>query len=245
MSRRLCIELHDVAPATWPQCAALLALLDELGGPPLTLLAVPDYHGQGLLGTAPVLVRALRRRLDRGDEIALHGYFHRDDAPPPRDPLAWSRRRVLTCGEGEFAALTQVEAERRIERGRLELAELFGPVRGFVAPAWLTGAAAWQALSASPLAYAATRSTLVELPDLHATAAPAITVSARSPWRRVASRIWLRAMREATARSPLLRVALHPTDAHHPRVLDDWRRALRRLLAEREPMTVARALAQS
>jgi len=245
MSRRLCIELHDVAPVTWPQCTALLALLDELGRPPLTLLAVPDYHGQGLLSAAPALVQALRRRLDRGDEIALHGYFHRDDAPPPRDPLAWARRRVLTRGEGEFAALTRREAERRIERGRIELAGLFGPVSGFVAPAWLTGAGAWQALSESSLAYAATRSKLVELPGLRVTAAPAITVSARAHWRRTGSRIWLRAMCGATAQAPLLRVALHPADAHHPRVLDDWRRALRRLLAEREPMTVARALALS
>jgi predicted deacetylase len=242
MRRELCIELHDVAAATWPQCERLLEVIDELEQAPATLLVVPDYHGNGSLSRAPVLVHALQRRIGRGDEIALHGYLHRDDAAPPRNPCAWLRRRMLTAGEGEFAALPRDEAARRIGCGWHELTDLFGPVRGFVAPAWLNSAGAWHALRESPLQYSATRRTLIVLDDMRQVAAPAITVSARTRWRRAVSRVWLRALCRATARLPLVRVALHPVDAQHPDVIDDWRRALRMLLAQREPVTVSGTL---
>src|SRR5215218_4701026 len=42
-----CIELHDVAPATWPECALILAMLDQIGNIPVTLLVVPNFHGRG------------------------------------------------------------------------------------------------------------------------------------------------------------------------------------------------------
>ena len=242
MRQTLCIELHDVAAATWPHCQRLLELVDELQRPPLTLLAVPDYHGRGSLSRASTLVRALRRRIHCGDEIALHGYFHRDDSPPPRNPGAWLQRRVLTAGEGEFAALPQIEAARRIRHGLHELSDLFGPVRGFVAPAWLSGAGTWQALRESPLQYSATRRALIVLDAARHVPAPVITVSARSRWRRAVSRVWLRALCRTTMHLPLVRVALHPVDAQHPDVIEDWSRALRVLLAQREPVTTSRAL---
>ncbi|HEY0229715.1 MAG TPA: DUF2334 domain-containing protein, partial [Dokdonella sp.] len=115
--RTLCIAVHDVAPATWPQCAALLALLDEFGAPPVTLLVVPDYHHRGRADADIGFRRAIEGRLARGDEIALHGYFHLDDGPPPRTPGDWLRRRQLTAGEGEFAALSDEHAGRRIAAG--------------------------------------------------------------------------------------------------------------------------------
>src|SRR4051794_23039030 len=38
------IALHDVSPATWRECRALLAMLDATGAGPLSLLVVPHYH---------------------------------------------------------------------------------------------------------------------------------------------------------------------------------------------------------
>lgn len=243
MNRRLCIELHDVSPATWPHCQRLLDLVDALGRPPLTLLAIPNHHGRAPLRAAPAVVRGLRRRVDAGDEIVLHGYFHRDDGSAPRSPLAWLQRRVLTAGEGEFAVLARAEAARRIALGASELSALFGTVRGFVAPAWLSSEGTWQALRATPLRYAATRRALVPLAGGAAVAAPALTVSARSRWRRAASRLWLGALQRTTAPQPLLRIALHPLDAEHSSTFDAWRRALRALLDQREALTISRALA--
>jgi len=56
---RLCIALHDVAPATWPQCVRLLDLVDALGAPPVTLLVVPDWHAQGRIDAAAEFCRAI------------------------------------------------------------------------------------------------------------------------------------------------------------------------------------------
>jgi predicted deacetylase len=240
--RTVCIEIHDVAPATWSLCKPLLALVDEFGEVPVTLLAVPNYHDTGGFDRNPGLVRSLQRRIGRGDEIALHGYFHRDDAPAPHTPIDWVKRRVLTAGEGEFSAISRDEAAHRVWQGWSELNRLFAPVRGFVAPAWLCGRDVWDALHESPLEYAATRNALVMLEDLRSIPAPVITASSRSRWRRGLSRVWLRTLSKVTAGSQLLRVALHPADSVHDDVLDDWRRLLRVLLADREPLTKARAL---
>src|SRR6185369_14504453 len=71
----LCISIHDVAPATWADCARLLEALAPLGPLPLTLLVVPDYHRQG--AAVPGWYRhAVERRLEMGDELALHGWNH-------------------------------------------------------------------------------------------------------------------------------------------------------------------------
>jgi predicted deacetylase len=238
----LCIEIHDVAPATWPQCEPLLALVDEFGRPPVTMLAVPNYHDTGGFDRSSSLVRVLQRRVCGGDEIALHGYSHRDDAPPPRTPLGWVTRRLLTAGEGEFSAISRDEAAYRVRLGWNELSRIFFPMRGFVAPAWLSARCAWDALRESPLEYAATRNALIMLKDMRRIEAPVITVSSRSRWRRKLSRAWMHTMSQASVASPLLRVALHPADSLHDDVLDDWRGLLHVLLANREPLTTARAL---
>jgi predicted deacetylase len=242
MTRQLCIALHDVAPATWPLCEQLLGLLDEFGRPPVTLLVVPDFHGRGRVIEAPEISCAIGRLVDRGAEVALHGYFHRDDALSPRAPWDWLKRRILTAGEGEFSALTRSEAADRIDRGWKELNDLFQPVLGFVAPAWLSNDDTWSALRESPLRYATTRHALVVLENMRRIPAQAITISARSRWRRRASRIWLRTLCRATSSAPLVRVALHPVDAQYADVMNDWRDALHMLLDQRTAMTKSQAL---
>ena len=86
MNRGLCIAIHDVAPATWPDCELLLNMLVRLGPPPVTLLVVPDYHGGGRVDSAPWFVRAVNAWVTAGAEVALHGYFHLDPAPAPNIP---------------------------------------------------------------------------------------------------------------------------------------------------------------
>ena len=137
MSNVLCIALHDVAPATWPRCVRLLAMLDEIGARAITLLVVPDFHRRGTIASDAAFIAAIEARLERGDEIALHGYTHVDEAEPPRLPSAWFRRRVLTASEGEFSALDRLNAAHRIAAGRDMLARIGWHVYGFVPPAWL------------------------------------------------------------------------------------------------------------
>ena len=247
MTRQLCIALHDVAPATWPQCARLLDLLDSLGAPPLTLLVVPDWHAQGRVDHAADFLRAIERRRRRGDEIALHGYFHRDDAPAPRTPSAWLRRRVLTAGEGEFADLPCDIAEARIRAGLDLFAQLGWNVDGFVPPAWLASPGTRLALRRIGLRWTSTHTALIALGDgsvdaERRIAAPCLTASPRSAWRRRASRAWLRAGLKLTTQTPLLRVGLHPGDAEHPDLLACWRDVLATVLDQREALTKSRAV---
>lgn len=243
MTARLSIALHDVAPATWPQCARLLDLVDALDAPPVTLLVVPDWHARGRIDAAPDFRRAIDARIARGDEVALHGYFHRDDAPAPRSPGEWLRRRVLTAGEGEFAALDAAAAESRLRAG-LDLLRAQGwRVDGFVPPAWLASAGTRAALRDSGLRWTSTHTALIALGGgAERIAAPCLTASPRSRWRRVASRAFLHAGLRLTARAPLVRVGLHPADADHGELLACWREVLSRLLATRAAITKSQAM---
>lgn len=242
MSGVLCIALHDVAPATWDACRGWLDELDALGAGVLTLLLVPDFHARGGFDTAPAVARALQQRAARGDELAQHGLIHLDRAPPPRTPTAWLRRRVLTAGEGEFAALDEATAALRLARGRDMLGVAGLRVAGFVPPAWLASAGTHCALRAAGYDWTSDHRALYDLGRDARVAAPVLTASPRSAWRRGTSRLWLAAMLRATRGVPVLRVGLHPADVAHPALMHTWRAVLRTLLAERACCTKSAVL---
>jgi predicted deacetylase len=237
----VCISVHDVAPATWTRCAQLLSMLDERGAGPVTLLVVPDFHRRGRIDAHPEFVRAIERRVARGDEVALHGFHHQDDASRPRGPLDWIERRVLTQSEGEFAALGADEARARLERGIALMDALGWPVRGFVAPAWLLGRGARVALSqlssGSRLAYTTTRSGVYRLPDWAYTFSPSLVCTVRSAWRRSMSQALNAATFAVARRGSLLRLSLHPVDAEYAEVMAQWRGWIDRALRTHAPAT--------
>lgn len=245
MSARLCIAIHDVAPATWPACERLLGLVDALGEPPATLLVVPDWHRRGTIDADPAFRRAIDARVARGDELALHGLVHLDEAPPPHRASDRLLRRVLTAGEGEFAALDEATAFARIEAGLQHFAQCGWSTQGFVAPAWLLGDGARAALARTPLRWTSTHGALEDCRRRWRIAAPALSASARSAWRRRASRSWLSLAQRIWHATPLLRVALHPADAAHAGLLEAWRRVLGALLTQREATTKSAAIARA
>ena len=245
MTRAVCIAIHDVAPATWPECDALFDLLRRLGAPPATLLVVPDYHHRGSVERNLAFTRSIDRRVANGDEIALHGYHHVDDGPAPHSPVEWLTRRMLTASEGEFSALTEHEAAIRIDAGLRMFERLQWDVAGFVAPAWLLGTGARAALAKTHLRYTSTHAQFELLADGRRIAAPAISASARSAWRRWSSRQWLRLAQVALRDAPLVRVALHPSDVSDARILDAWRVLLTALLADRVALTKSIAIERS
>jgi predicted deacetylase len=221
MTQDWAVSLHDVAPDTWPACARLLELVEPFGAP-VTLLVTPHFHGRCRIDEDPAFVRALRRRVARGDEIALHGYFHLDDGTPPATVGDWFRRRVITASEGEFAAIGAADARRRLADGTRLLARQGLSAKGFVAPAWLLGGGARTALTETSLAYTSTRDELYALPSFEAVRAPSLVYSTRASWRRAASRHWNRRRLARLAAEPRVRVALHPADAAYPEVLQEW-----------------------
>lgn len=237
MTPSLAVVIHDAAPATRAACDRVLACVRRIAALPVTVLAVPDYHGGGSDGGYE---RWLGAAAAAGDELALHGFTHRDDGQP-RGFVDHARRRWYTAGEGEFCALPQAEATRRLRLGMRWFEQCGWPLHGFVAPAWLVSAGTWQALDALGFEYTCTLSRVVSLPqraDLHSRS---IVYSTRSGWRRALSLPWNAAVARSQRRRPLLRFELHPHDADHAAVRRGWMHLLESALAEREPVTLREA----
>ncbi|ANQ84974.1 hypothetical protein dqs_1936 [Azoarcus olearius] len=234
----LCVAIHDVAPATWARCERLLAVVEEVAPLPLTLLVVPDYHRRGD-GTPGWYLEALEARRARGDELALHGWVHLDESGRCHGPREWWRRRVMTASEGEFSALTARAARFRLGVGQTWFRNHGWPLYGFVAPAWLLSPGSWETLDDSPLRYTTTADAFYLLHPRRRHASPCFAWSTRSPWREALSLRWNGRPARLAARGPM-RLALHPDDALHPRVLNQIQYLVDALLRDHEPMTKAR-----
>jgi predicted deacetylase len=150
----LCVSIHDVAPATWSDCLRLVEAVRAVADIPLTWLVVPHYHFRPEQSLA--MEACLNVALERGDELALHGYSHLDTEAGSGGLRARFLRNVYTRREGEFAALTEAEARRRLELGLDWFAARDWTPTGFVPPAWLLGEGAWRALRDAPFAYTTT-----------------------------------------------------------------------------------------
>jgi|KBSSwiStaDraftv2_1062776.scaffolds.fasta_scaffold14538_4 predicted deacetylase len=234
--RFVCLVLHDVAPSTRAACMRVLAAVAQVADVPVTLLAVPRYHGET---STPDLVDWLGARQRRGDELALHGWSHRDEEKPPTGMVDGLRRRVYTRGEGEFWALSEREASRRIEAGVAWFREHGWPLAGFVAPAWLLGPGAWQALATQRFEYTATLRELVHLPGRASVKSQSVVYSTWNAWRRQSSLLWNATVARLERGNKVLRLELHPRDADFVAVRRSWQKVLTRALRDRRAVTVA------
>jgi hypothetical protein len=198
----------------------------------------------------------LDEALARGDELTLHGYTHLDTSPRG---AGWRERflRGAYTREGEFAALAEEEALRRIRLGLDWFAAQGWPVSGFVPPAWLMGEGAWRALRRFPFAYTTTYTRFHLLTagagetdggDRHGEGdalpplsiySPSLVYAARNRSGRLVSPVAADLTAAFLARAPLIRLSLHPPDLRYPRLLGHAQRTVERLLARRAPMTKA------
>jgi predicted deacetylase len=233
------IEVHDVAPDTWAECAAVLRMLDDVGARHVTLLVDPHYHRRRTIDSDLRVRRALQRRLERGDELALHGYWHLDEEPAPRTLRGFVERRVLTRAEGEFAAIDETSASWRLARGVETFAAMGWPLYGFVPPAWLLGDGARNAVSRCGHAfeYVAVRRGVYRLPDWRFARSATVAYSPDRAWRRVISRAMIRRELARARALPLLRLAIHPQDARVPEVMNHWCTLVEEAMSERVPVT--------
>jgi predicted deacetylase len=236
--RALCVSIHDVAPSTWEDCRRVISAVQQVAPLPLTLLVVPHWHRLPQSGSAGFFA-ALNIMRQSGHELALHGYTHLDEGPPPRTPLAWFRRRILTRSEGEFSALDQADAQDRLQCGLSWFARQGWHPQGFVAPAWMMSAASFAALGATGLSYATGFGGLVLLPQYQTVPAPALVYSARHAAGDGLVRFAMSVRAARQQQAPLLRLALHPADAHRPATLRHAQRLLADALTDREAMTKA------
>lgn len=235
--KAVCLVLHDVAPSTWADYQPFVETVDALGDVPMTWLVVPDFHRHDALDANPAFRRVLDARVARGDELALHGYYHDDQEPMPNTPRDWFMRRVYTH-EGEFYRLSREAALARLHAGLDMFQRYDWPVQGFVAPAWLMSDGTRQALRELPLSYTSDPQHLYRLPDFSAIDAPGLVWSARSAWRRGVSKILSDQREQRWREASVIRLGLHPVDMRHRFSRDYWLHTLQRLLAEgRVPLT--------
>ncbi|CAI8969204.1 DUF2334 domain-containing protein [Pseudomonas sp. IT-P253] len=241
--RSLLVVLHDVAPPTWADYQPFVEAVDALGMVPMTWLVVPDFHKHNDLNAHPGFRRLLTDRVARGDELALHGYFHCDDAPSANNPRDWFMRRVYTH-EGEFYSLSREAALARLHAGIDVFRRFNWPLEGFVAPAWLMSNGTREALRQLPLNYTSDPQHLYRLPQFTAIDAPGLVWSARSAWRRGLSKLVSDQREQRWRQAPVIRLGLHPVDMRHEFSRTYWLQTLKRLLDEgRVPMTKAGWLA--
>lgn len=233
----LCVSIHDVAPETWKECEALLAAVREVADIPLTWLVVPQYRGSAARSTQ--LEDTLGHLLAHGHELALHGYTHVDDAAASAGLVGALVRNVVTQREGEFSALSQREAQRRIALGLDWFGERGWPVSGFVAPAWLIGRDAWKALDGFPFLYTTTLTHFHLLEQKRALFAPSLVYAARNRGGRALSPLAASTIAYLLRDAPLVRFSLHPKDARYPALVHHAQRLIERLLETRMPLTKA------
>jgi predicted deacetylase len=232
----VCIVLHDAAPSTRQSCVRVLAAVRQVSGDaPVTILAVPRFHGEE---PTREFEAWLGERARRGDELALHGCTHVDEGKP-QGAVDAVRRSHYTRGEGEFWSLSRREALARIDVGIAWFAKNGWALSGFVAPAWLLGPGARDALLERPFEYTATLRRLIHLPSQVEVRSQSVVYSTSSGWRRRMSLAWNTGVDLLERRNAVLRIELHPRDADFATVRRSWQRILARALHKRRPATVA------
>lgn len=227
MQKRLLVSIHDVGPRFSFQIEQLAdRLARRLDGHRFAMLVVPNHWGESPLAADRAFAAKLRRWADEGVEMFVHGWFHRDEAA--HTGLSRLKAHHMTAGEGEFLGLSAAEAARRMADGKALVEDIIGrAAAGFVAPAWLYGPGAIEALAASDYAIAedhmrvwrpATDSTLAR--------GPVVTWASRSRARTASSLAFAAIARMALRPLKTVRIAVHPGDLSKSSILASIDRAL-------------------
>jgi len=235
-------SIHDVSPRFEGEVDRLVELLQPYVGRRLAMLVVPNHWGDAPIIPGSAFATRLRNWAHGGIEMLLHGYFHRDDATH-RSAHDRVRARLMTAREGEFLGLSRADAAMRIADGRALLEDVIGrAVDGFVAPAWLYGAGAIEALSdeALPIAEDHLRVWSPASGKQLATG-PVITWASRTPLRLASSIAAAAVLRHLPLK--VMRVGVHPPDARHPALVRSIESVLRSATASRRAATYAELLA--
>lgn len=242
--RPLIVSLHDVAPTTLATSDKILAELARCGVDVCSLLVVPNYHGAGASMEDRGFVQRLRDLQGAGHEIVIHGYFHRRTRGEIEPLRARFLTRYYTRDEGEFYDLGYDEALRRITRAREEFCAAGLKPRGFIAPAWLLGAAAECAARDAELEYTTRLASVLDLRTGRHFPARSLVYSVRSNLRRASSLAWNRSLALLQANSPLIRLGIHPPDFHHAQIWRQISALADKLATARTPQTYSEWIAE-
>jgi uncharacterized protein len=220
--KRLIASIHDVSPKFSREIDILCERLSRhLGGLHLAMLVVPNHWGSAPIASDAAFQRRLRDWAESGVEIFVHGWEHRDTSAHS-GAMTGLKAKHMTAGEGEFLGLDHAAALARMSQGKALIEDIIGkPTTGFIAPAWLYGPGSLAALSEAGFVMAEDHMKVWH-PATGAVFArgPVITWASRSK-ARIASSLGFAALARHMLR-PLatIRIAVHPGDAHVPRLLE-------------------------
>lgn len=218
LARRLLASIHDVTPCFEGEVDRLIDIFRPHVSDRIALLVVPNRWGESPILPGSPFASRLREWAERGFEIFLHGFLHKDGTSYDR-PADRFRAQWMTANEGEFLGLSRDEARHRIEGGRSLIQSITGrPIAGFIAPAWLYGPGALDALGDCEIQIAEDH-WRVWSPASGAvlSRSPVITWASRSTTRLRASLAAAAVLRNVPVR--VLRVGAHPQDCNSSRLL--------------------------
>ena len=233
--KRLLVSIHDVAPCFEGEVDRLLDLLTPiLGGSRLAMLVVPDYWGRAPITDDSAFQARLRRWSDAGIEMFVHGWFHKDLSA--HTGVANFKARHMTAGEGEFLGLDRETAFGRMREGKCLLENITGKAAaGFIAPAWLYGEGALEALGDCGFTLAEDHMK-VWRPGAEGkpiARGPVVTWASRSPTRTASSLAFAALARKGLHGLDTVRVAVHPGDVTKTSILASIEKTVRAFATRR------------
>jgi predicted deacetylase len=236
------VSLHDVSPLTWARSRQILDDLAGLGIDRVSLLVIPNHHARAPITENPAFLEWLRAQAGAGHEIVAHGYFHQRSKKAGEGPWKKFITAHYTAGEGEFFDLTKPEADRLLRQG-IEDFRMGGlSPRGFIAPAWLLGDAALEAVRDAGFEYTTYLNRIEPLHGAPPAFSQSLVWSVRAAWRRVLSLGWNRLLAKRLKDDAVIRVGLHPPDWDHPAIKRQILQLIRCALAGRMAFTYERWL---
>ena len=235
--RSLVVSLHDVSPLTHSACAAILDQLQTLGVSHTSLLVVPNHHHRAPILEDVQFCPILSKLAAAGHEIVIHGYHHLRDRRTGETVRDKITTRFYTADEAEFYDLDRATALRLVTKAREEFRQLGISPAGFIAPAWLLGRDAEEALREASCEYTTRLGTVLDLRTGRSFPSQSLVWSVRRAWRRQMSLAWNGLLFRRLVTNPLLRISIHPVDLQHPKIWQQIRELITRALADREPLT--------
>lgn len=234
---KLVVSIHDVSPLTRELVSEMLVDLKAVGVDRTSLLVIPDHHRKAPIKAAPGFGDWLKGLRQEGHEVVAHGFYHW--RPKREGQGGWTTlvNRYYTAGEGEFYDLSEEEARELLERGKKMFGELGLEPEGFIAPAWLLGKEAENAVRESGFRYTVRLREVKEFVRGRTWTSQSMVYSVRAFWRREVSRLWNRFLFGRLQSNSLMRLSLHPVDWHFPKVRAQILRLLRRAVGDRSCMT--------
>jgi uncharacterized protein len=240
-AKKLLVSIHDVTPVHAQRLLNIMPIVEAvIGEGKAALLAVPNYHGEATIDSNKAFAARLRGWSDAGNEVFLHGYFHRDPSKHS-GMLARFKARHLTAGEGEFLGLDRQNALTLLTEGRKRVEDVIGrSVAGFVAPAWLYGDGANQAIAELGFALAEDHFKVWQ-PETQKIVArgPVITYASRSPSRLLSSLLWSRIAGAVLKPTQTVRIGVHPHDWDAHELVKEIRRSLTHFARSHRPARYA------